>query len=171
MNNNLTYIMIGTRKKPLLEDGTPDHEARSYIGLPAVVYAISAVKDGIGKAPYYEVMVGKDGVEKRRLEKESLKYAKLEKLVGTVKHNVNPDGTRCRTAQRRLLSNRNPGCRIDESEVEEIVLGSALYTAVQILGADEVSSLCEQYLREREKSETTEQSSAGASLFEHHNIY
>lgn len=158
MKKDLTYIILCRRKKPALEDGTPDIESRTVLGLPAHVYGISSVKDGVGYAPFYEVVAGSDGVEHRKLERGTHAYNKLEKLVGKVKPNYQPGGARCKTVQRRLLSNSNPGCLLDASEVEEVVLTSALYTAMQRMDPAEIKELFEEFQKDCETVGTYRQS-------------
>jgi len=99
---HMHFFRLGSRQKN-------DEASRSFIGAPWDIYAVSEVMTGTGLPPYFSVEGVDEGfVLLRELEPGSDEYRRVQKWAGVVKK----DGP-YRTAERRVLTNIDAGCRIE----------------------------------------------------------
>jgi hypothetical protein len=113
----MEYIALGKRNViPADEEGM---RGESVIGPPYTVYAVSEVKGGVGKPPYFKV-TGMNCVSPamREIPEGSHEYSKLQKLVGRIPENKRTRGV----VQRRLF--RQPRA---ESIVDEFIVTSIIH--------------------------------------------
>jgi hypothetical protein len=119
LEDNLTYIALGTRRKRL-DSEIPLQKRKTILGAPWEIYAVSEVKNGVGMPTYYRVEWDDGALAFEELLVDTHEYNRVLKWVGR-----HPDDEESeRPVERGLLHPRSsaiPSCIVTKQEASDLL--------------------------------------------------